>query len=119
MLALAAIVAAAPAGPEPHQHVLAAPGARAPDRVALLAGATPDLWSEAAAASEHVIDEIFQRPQSSLGHMIKLTHLHRPFLRALDEYNSSSWLGAELRRAAHNVGASDSSADHIDGIWVR
>ena len=53
MLALLAIVAAAPAGPEPHQHVLAAPGARAPDRVALLAGATPDLWSEAAAASEH------------------------------------------------------------------
>ena len=50
MLALAAIVAAAPAG---HQHVLTAPGARAPDRVALLAGATPDLWSEAAAASEH------------------------------------------------------------------
>ena len=37
MLALA-IVAAAPAGSEPHQHVLAAPGARAPDRVALLAG---------------------------------------------------------------------------------
>ena len=43
MLALLAIVAAAPAGPEPHQHVLAAPGARAPDRVALLAGATPGL----------------------------------------------------------------------------
>ena len=53
MLALLAIVAAAPAGPEPHQHVLAAPGARAPDRVALLAGATPDLWSEAAAASDY------------------------------------------------------------------
>ena len=34
MLALLAIVAAAPAGPEPHQHVLAAPGTRAPDRVA-------------------------------------------------------------------------------------
>ena len=48
MLSLAAIVAAAaPAGPEPHQHVLAAPGARAPDHIALLAGATPDLWSEA------------------------------------------------------------------------
>ena len=88
MIALAAIVAAAPAG---HQHVLAAPGARAPDRVALLAGATPDLWSEAA--------------QSSLGHMIKLTHLHRPFLRALDEYNSSSWLAAELRSAARDVAA--------------
>ena len=113
MIALAAIVAAAPAG---HQHVLAAPGARAPDRVALLAGATPDLWSEAAAASEHARA---QRPQSSLGHMIKLTHLHRPFLRALDEYNSSSWLAAELRSAAHDVGASGSSADHIDGIWVR
>ena len=53
MLSLAAIVAAAPAGPTPHQHVLAAPGARAPDRVALLAGATPDLWSEAAAASDY------------------------------------------------------------------
>ena len=53
MLALAIVAAGAPAGPEPHQHVLAAPGARVPDRVALLAGATPDLWSEAAAASEH------------------------------------------------------------------
>ena len=40
MLPLAIVAAAAPAGPEPHQHVLAAPGARAPDRVALLAGAT-------------------------------------------------------------------------------
>ena len=53
MLSLAIVAAAAPAGPEPHQHVLAAPGARAPDHIALLAGATPDLWSEAAAASEH------------------------------------------------------------------
>ena len=67
----------------------------------------------------HEMDEIFQRPQSSLGHMIKLTQVHRRFLRALDEYNSSSWLAAELRSAAHDVGASGSSADHIDGIWVR
>ena len=37
--------------------------------------------------------------------MIKLTHLHRPFLRALDEYNSSSWLAAELRSAARDVAA--------------
>ena len=52
MLALAAIVAAAPAGPEPHQHVLAAPGTRAPDRVALLAGATPDLYTVAERQSD-------------------------------------------------------------------
>jgi hypothetical protein len=71
------------------------------------------------ARCQHEMDEIFQRPQSSLGHMVKLTHFHRPFLRALDEYNSSSWLAAELRSAAHDVGASGSSADHIDGIWVR
>ena len=51
MLPLAIVAAAAPAGPEPHQHVLAAPGARAPDRVALLAGATPDLWSGLRAAA--------------------------------------------------------------------